>query len=236
MGAGLALAAYAAADARGMRDHAPVRAFVFMALRARDDDSRPAFFAGRDALAGAMSAPRSASGYRSVERAVRTLADQGLIKTEAKGAPGRNTRYSLLDGTGNPLAINTRRSPSPVDGTPDTERPVSNSEHPTLSVQTPDAQRPEHPTLSVDLRKREEKEEERASAPARTCTRHSSWKDSGPCAACRNDRVSAEEFAAKRRPATMSERVIDCSPTPHRVLSDGTCMRCEQRGLSEAAA
>lgn len=228
MGAALAKAAYAAAERAGV-DHAPARLYVFMALTARDADPLPVFYGGRDALVSALGAKRSTNGYKAAERVMSALRAHGLVSTERAGAPGRNTRYRLLDGSGVPLS-SAPRSAWGDEGTPPAERPVNNSEHPTLSVQTPHAQRPEHPMLSVGLRKREEEEEEgRASAPPRTCRRHASWEHSDPCRACAVDRRAAEAWSQPRRPGTMSPRRKTCEPGSHRRLADGTCILCEDR-------
>lgn len=165
MGAGLAKAAYAAA-ARSSIDHAPARVFVFMALAPLDTDPVPVYFGGRDALAESMGAPATTSGFRAVERAISALRKNGLIAVAEKGAPGRRTRYRLLDGGGFPLSINGPRSAVGESEAPTAERPVSKLEHPPLSDRTPTAEWSEHPPLSVDRRRKEEKEEKTcASAP-----------------------------------------------------------------------
>lgn len=234
MGAALAKAAYAVADALSVRDHAPVRAYVFMALTAIDSDPAPSYFGGRGSLAASMAVPATESGFRSVERAVSTLSKRGLISIASKGAPGRHTRYRLLDGAGSALSPLAPRSVSGEWGTPHAERRVNNSEHPTLSDGTPHAERPEHPTLSVDLRKKEEKEEG-TRAPSRTCQRHSSWEHGEPCRPCATDRRSSEAAAVTQRPSTMSERRTDCGRGRHRRLVDGTCMFCEHREFEKTA-
>lgn len=239
MGAALAKAAYAAVERAGV-DHAPARMYVFMALTARDADSQPTFYGGRDALVSALGSKPSANGYRAAERVMSALRTHGLVSTERPGAPGRNARYRLLDGSGSPLSI-TRRSASGDDGTPHAERPVNNFEHPTLSARTPDAERPEHPTLSVTLRKREEEEEEgragaRPTTPLRTCRRHRTWEHDHPCRACAVDRRAAEAWQSTRRPETMSPRIATCAPGKHRRMPDGTCLFCEDRDpLAEIA-
>lgn len=98
MGAALAKAAYVAADALEVREHAPVRIFVFMALTALDTDPRPSFYAGREALAGAIAAPRTAGGFKAVKDATSALVARGLISVANKAAPGRptSTTYSMV--------------------------------------------------------------------------------------------------------------------------------------------
>lgn len=234
MGAALAKAAYAASDALEVREHAPVRVFVFMALTALDSDPRPTFYGGRDALAEAIAAPRTPAGFRAVRNAVHALTDLGLISATRKAAPGRAAHYALLDGAGSPLHPDGGRSPSSIqvatDASGDAERPVNNSQRGTLSgrnggrsvVSTGDAER-------TPKEEEEEKEETRASAPARTCLRHPNWDHSERCRACGEDRRRAEAAVAARRPSTMSERRGTCPPDKHRMLEDGTCMLCEYR-------
>lgn len=237
MGAGLVKAAYAAADELQMRDHAPVRLFVFMAVTAVDSDPQPTFYGGREALAAAIAAPRTASGFKVVRDATSALVARGLILVASKAAPGRPTRYDLLDGRGCPLTLNGARSTSPVSESGHAHRAVNNSQRSTLSVAMAHAQRAERGTVSVPPKEEEEKEEEtRASAPTRSCRRHPNWEHSDPCRACANDRRAAEVQSASRAPATMSEQRPDCGPGNHRRLPDGTCILCPDRGaLAEIA-
>ncbi len=229
MGAGLAKAAYVAAARAGI-DHAPTRALVFMALVALDSDPEPSYFGGRIALAEALGAPSTTSGFRAVDRVMATLSTVGLTMVIRKGAPGRHTRYLLRDGTGSPLSANTPRSASGDRRTDHAHRVVNNSEHTTVSGRTHHGELSKHTTLSVDLRKKEEKEEEtRASAPTRSCRRHPSWEHSEPCRACAADRRAAEALLATRAPATMSEQRSNCGPGNHRRLSDGSCILCIDR-------
>lgn len=229
MGAGLAKAAYAAANELDVREHAPVRAFVFMALTALDTDDRPAFYGGREALASAISAPRTTGGFKAVKNATRALVERGLVAVASKGAPGRPTKYMLLDGNGSPLKSDTARSPSPYSNSGDGERAVSNSEQGTVSDPTGPGERPQQGPLTGPPKEEDEKEEEtRASAPTGTCQRHSNWNHSEPCRACAADRRS-ETASRDRRSLTMSERRTDCGRGNHRRLPDGTCMLCENR-------
>ncbi len=163
MGAGLAKAAIAVADALELREHAPARIYFAMALTALDRDAQPTFYGGRDALVAALAARRDRAGYAAAERAVRTLVGRGLIDVAAKGVPGRPTRYRILNGRGAPLTPNTPRSAWGESESPHAEQGVNNSEHPTLNVTTPHAERAEHPTLNVGQRNREEKEESQSS-------------------------------------------------------------------------
>lgn len=239
MGAALAKAAYVAADALEIREHAPVRIFVFMALTALDTDPRPSFYAGREALAGAIAAPRTAGGFKAVKDATSALVARGLISVANKAAPGRPTKYDLLDGHGAPLKPDAARSPFPDSGSGHARGAVNNSERGTLSVETGHAQPPQRGTLTVPPKEDKEKEEEgtRVSAPPpRSCRRHPSWEHSEPCRACAADRRASDEHRRTRPPVTMSERRVDCGPGNHRRMPDGTCMLCEDRDpLAEIA-
>lgn len=229
MGAGLAISAYETADVIEFRDHAPVRLFVYMALRAVDADPRPTFYGGRESLAMALAVAPNLSGFKAVKNATRALLDRGLISVDLRGAPGRATRYALLNGNGSALSIDGERSTYPVATTGDAELAVSKSQRGTLSDPTGYAHRPERGPLSVPPRRKEDKEEEgRASAtPNRSCRIHSTWEHSKPCRACANDRRAAEATPVARRESTMSPQVLDCGTGNHRRLNDGTCLICE---------
>lgn len=218
MGFGLALAAYDVAN-RACLGHAPTRVYVYMATVASDTDPSPTFFGGRDALTNALGVGSNANGYRAVERAVEALRKATVVEHLAKGAPGRNARYSLRDETGRPLTPNTRRSASPVDGTPDAERPVNNSEHPTLSDGTPDAERREHPTLSVT--QKEGKELREGEPPSRFCSKHPHGTGGAPCGACRDARLAADSWRPPKTPKR--PHVHEWDPV------SGYCTGCELR-------
>ncbi len=224
MGAGLVKSAIEVADRTGL-DHGPARLFFGMALAALDNADRPIYFAGQDALARVLGVPRNENGYRAVRRAITACTAAGALAVAAKGAPGRPSRYWLLDGQGAPLAVRT----------PDAERPVNKSEHRTLSAGTPDAQWSEHRTLNVRQRSREEEQEEgtRRSAPTRTCTRHADWQHNEPCRRCGDDRRAFELHDFDRRPATMSEPASPCVKGHRFDQSSGYCGHC---GLREDAA
>lgn len=229
MGAGLVKAAYAAADAIGMREHAPMRVYLYMAVTALDSDPEPVFYGGRDALATALAAPRDESGYRTTGKAVRSLVERGLITAVGKGAPGRHARYRLLDGRGGFLTVDTGTSGSSVaTATQEPQVPVNNQEQRNLTDRTQEPQVPEQRTLKFPLRRKEENKEE--APPTRTCNRHTTWDHAEPCAACRRDRVAAEAATAARRPATMSEAPSDCPSGQHQFDPiSGYCARCEVR-------
>lgn len=218
MGFGLALAAYDVAN-RARLGHAPTRVYVYMATVASDADPTPTFFGGRDALTNALGVDSDPNGYRAVERAVQALRKAVVVTQCAKGAPGRNARYSLRDETGQPLTTNTRRSASPVEGTPDAERPVSNPEHPTLSGETPDAERREHPTFSVP--QKEGKELREGKPPSRFCPKHPKGTAGIPCGACKDARLAADAWKPPKSPPR--QHVHDFSTV------SGYCTGCELR-------
>lgn len=227
MGAGLVKAAYYALAAAGA-SHAAARVFVYMANTALDDDPRPSYFGGRDALAEALGTDHDEAGHRAVARIVQKLTGLGLIVAQGHQGPRRPARYLLHDGFGEVLraAPNTGRSASSVTYSQDAQRHLNTgrsvSEQVSLSVRTGVTQRrPEE--------EEEKKEGTRASAPTRTCHRHSSWEHSEPCRFCAADRRTAASFAARRRPDTMSKRNIDCGEGKHQRFSDGTCLYCEDR-------
>lgn len=252
MGAALAKAAYAAADALDVREHAPVRAFVFMALTALDTDPRPSFYGGREALAAAIAAPRTASGFKVVRDATSALVARGLISVAGKAAPGRATRYDLLDGKGSPLTGNGARSASTDSETGHAEGAVNNSERGTLSVAMVHGERAQRGTLTVPPKEEEDKEEEgtRASAPptlpvdnspSRTCRRHPHWEHDDPCRACAADRrASATAITVRATSRISNPRWIDetCpaawSADRQHVLGEksGQCINCADRPLA----
>lgn len=165
MGAGLVMAAYGVAERIGL-DHAPVRAFVYMAAVTLDTDERPTYWKGREALAHALGRS-DANGHRAATRALEALDSAGAIARVGKHAPGRNARYALLDGQGTPLRVihNMGRSASLEQHTTrDGERPMNTGrsavEHGTVSGRTRDAHRP-----------KEEEEEELGGIDRRACAR-----------------------------------------------------------------
>lgn len=199
MGAGLVKAAFRAAAVHAVRDHAPVRLLTYMAVTAMDDSPAPAYYGGRDALADALAAPRTAAGYKAVRQALSTLQARGFIELSVRPAPGQSARYRLLDGNGNALAV--LRDGAPSD-TPDGRKghpqgAVNSYEQGTLRVGTG------HPQAlngapSDTPRGREEDQEE--SAPSRFCERHPNGT-STPCGACGEARRAAEAWKPPRKPA-----------------------------------
>lgn len=141
MGAGLVKAAYAAAQRGALREHAPMRLYVYMAVVALDDAEEPLYYGGRDSLAEALAAPRTPAGFKLVRQAVATLVRRGYLDLKSRPAPNHNARYRLMDGAGSPLTAKSNGAPaeSPEDSTGHPEGAVKNSEQSTLRVST------EHP-------------------------------------------------------------------------------------------
>lgn len=218
MGYKLVLAAYAVAE-RMKLDHAPARVFVYMALRASDDDAAPVFYAGRDALALALGVGESPNGYRAVQRVMTSLRTVGVIESMKKGSPNNNSRYLLRDGAGSALTQNTGRSASPEEETGDAQRPVNNPEQVTLSGQTGDAERSKQVTLSDPQRRGEEKEE--GGPPSRFCSKHPKGTNGVPCGACREARLAAEAWRPPKTPKRAHVHQFD--PV------SGYCTGCELR-------
>ncbi|BFM23493.1 hypothetical protein CHE218_05350 [Microbacterium sp. che218] len=228
MGAGLAKAAIRVAH--GL-DHAPARLFFGMALGALDSDPHPVFYRGEEAMATILGAAPSDASSRAVRRALKSLRASCLVESQSS-APGRAARHLLLDGEGAPLSIASGESEDggrPVSEsnsgryasceereTADAERTNtgrSAHERRTVSVRTPDGERPPQ----------EVKEEEGRGglAPSRTCKRHTSWDHDSPCRACAADRKAAE---ARRVSASSTPRQEEyCNVHAYYVLP---CDRC----------
>ncbi len=199
MGAGLVKAAFAATSRGAVREHAPVRLFTFMAVTALDDSSTPAYYGGRDALADALAAPRTAPGYKAVKQALASLQSRGFIVLDGRPAPGRNARYRLLDGTGAPLSATKDGAPSdsPNVLTGHPQGAVSEGEQGTLRVETGHPQPPDG-APSDSPRGEEENQEE--SAPSRFCNNHPGGTNA-PCGACGEARKAADRWKPPRKPA-----------------------------------
>ncbi|MGO1735346.1 MAG: hypothetical protein ACTHZ9_03345 [Leucobacter sp.] len=206
MGAGLNLAAYAHGHDL---EHAAMRVYGYMALRALDTDAAPKYWGGREALAAAIGGAPDAAGFKAVQRALSALRRSGLVRDELAAHRGRQATYLLLDGAGSPLR--------PFSAMGDAERPPkvekggrSAGERVTVSVRKGDGDR--HPE------EEEEKEEERGLAPSRFCSLHPDGTQR-PCGACARAReqlkVWEQAQAAKPRP----ERVHQ-----HRAAGDGSCI------------
>lgn len=228
MGARLALAALDAAAVLGL-DGNPTRVLVRMALSALDDAAAPVYFGGWEPLALALgrivpTASEDAAALRArraaeeaVRFAVRPLVDLRLVKVAQRGAPGRNARYSLA------------------------LRPVDNSAtpqaHPGVSGSTsPQAQRgitPGSACASLQAQpvaeEKEEKEEEVARArDAATCSKHPDGNSSEPCAGCMRARQARDALPTVSQPHTVQPGQR-CDPGRHRLVDDGTCIRCDAR-------
>ncbi|MEO2132752.1 hypothetical protein [Microbacterium sp.] len=138
MGAGLVKAAYDAAQRRGLREHAPMRLYVFMAVTALDDSDEPSYYGGREALADALAAPRTPGGFKLVRQAVSALVARGFLELKSRPSPNHNARYRLMDGNGSVLSAKRSGAPSdsPEASTGHLEGAVKNSEQSTLKVST----------------------------------------------------------------------------------------------------
>lgn len=208
MGIGLVKAAYDVAAARGLREHAPMRVFVYMAVSALDSDARPAYFGGRYRLAHALGAPPTSSGLKLVKQAVSALNQRGLIQLDVRPAPGREARYALLDGAGAPLRINAAPPESSDTKTGDHEGAVNSSERGTLSDPTGHPQGAQRGTLTRPLRRDGGTKEEESTPPPRTCTIHPDWDHDRPCRRCGHDRQARRSLAQPSRTGTRTPPLL----------------------------
>lgn len=141
--------------------YAAFRALTYMALTSKDDDARPRFWAGREALAfglGIMVPPSTSrdaestksrrAAFARVDRATADLVKAGAIRLVAGGYRGKNATYELqLSGGRNTRAESTTLSVylSPVDTSP------SHEERSTVSVTKVHGERDERSTVSVTM-------------------------------------------------------------------------------------
>jgi len=189
MGAGLVKAAYAVGAVCSI-DHAPMRVFVYMALVAVDSDPEPRYWGGYDDLAVAMGKSGPA-GHRAAGRALSALSTAGLIQSSG-AAPGRNSRYRLLDGNAVPLRPLANRA------TPDAHRPAnvgrSASDEAVDNSRTPDAHLSNagrSPVATPDAHRPTEEEagELGGGKPSRYCANHPNGT-AQPCGPCRDARLA----------------------------------------------
>lgn len=115
------------------------RLLTYMALRTKDGDPQPTFWAGRDELAWALGrhvpegddpASRRArdAAYQAVKEAIRTLTRRGAITTLERARPGRNAVYLLrLDRR---AAVDTPPPIDELDQTPAGDAPAMGEENP----------------------------------------------------------------------------------------------------------
>jgi hypothetical protein len=235
MGARLALAAFDAAAVLGL-DGNPARVLTRMALSALDDAGTPVYFGGWEPLAVALGRvvpppsddPAVIRARRQAEEAVRLamrpLVALRLVSVERRGAPGRNARYSLALG--------------PVDNsaTPPTEPGVSSDASPLDERgNTPGSARPTPLAQPGAEEKEEKEEEERASAPpATTCIKHPDGNSSEPCTGCMRARQARDALPTLSQPQSVQPD-DRCEPGRHRLVEDGTCLRCPTRAADIAA-
>lgn len=218
MGASLVKAAYE--QWPGLPDFA-MRALVYMAVTAKDNDETPTYWGGRDALASAIGHPvvdlgdgstesgdAADAAYRAVGRAIESLTVAKAISRAGRAAPGRNAAYQLNVSIERGTSGDTRS-----DETQDAPRPPSNGrralssmEHRTfrgsntgrLTVRTQDAPRP--PEEEVGLK---EEEDQKTLGP------HASH---GTTTA---DAETTDEFSIEQPPATAPPlRLVPGNPSP----------------------
>lgn len=93
MGAGLVQAAY---SSWGHIADRPFRLLVHMSVVALDNDKRPKYFGGRDALVAALGLPADKStSNQMVSHAIRALVDAGAISRANVGRVGQRAEYWL---------------------------------------------------------------------------------------------------------------------------------------------
>ena len=92
MGAGLAQASY---SLWGHLPDRPFRLLVHKSLVALDNDKRPKYFGGRDALVAALGLPPQPTSNQMVSRAIRVLVDSGAISRANVGRVGQRAEYWL---------------------------------------------------------------------------------------------------------------------------------------------
>ena len=234
MGARLALAALDAAAVLGL-DGNPTRVLVRMALSALDDATAPVYFGGWEPLAlalgrvvppasddlAALRARRAAE--EAVRFAVRPLVDLGLVKVAQRGAPGRNARYSLALG--------------PVDNsaTPQAHSGVSGNASPQAQRGITTGSACASPQAQPVAEEKEEKEEEVARArDAATCSKHPDGNSTEPCGGCMRARQTRNALPTISQPQSV-QPTDRCKPGRHRLVDDGTCIRCPTRADDIAA-
>src|SRR5882757_10738811 len=175
MGASLVKAAYE--QYPHLPDHA-MRALVYMAVTAKDNDEAPTYWGGRDALASAIGhavvdlgdgstesdGDARDAAYRAVGRAIESLTVAKAISRAGRAAPGRNAAYQLhvsieRETPGDTRSAETQDVPRPPSNG---RRAVPSMEHRTfrgsntgrLTVRTQDAPRP--PEEEVGLKQEED--------------------------------------------------------------------------------
>src|SRR3954452_2490781 len=99
MGAGNVSAAYAVWSHRLKDQHRAFRVLLYMANVAKDGDTPPRFWGGRDALALALgrrptTKPQQHAAYEAARAAVDELVAVGAIECTGRPRPGRNAEYS----------------------------------------------------------------------------------------------------------------------------------------------
>jgi hypothetical protein len=118
----------------------PFRLLAYMALTAKDDDSPPRFWGGRESLAIGIgrTPPHTETDFRAVGRAMGKLRSAGAVELEQHSSPGRRANYVIRLQPGTQDTERPLNTGQLVTGTPDTNR----SEQVSLTDGTPDTDRP----------------------------------------------------------------------------------------------
>lgn len=228
MGASLVKGAYE--QYPHLPDHA-MRALVYMAVTAKDNDETPTYWGGRDALASAIGHPvvdlgdgstesgdAADAAYRAVGRAIESLTVAKAISRAGRAAPGRNASYQLNVSIERGTSGDTRS-----DETQDAPRPPSNGRRAVpsmerrtfrgsntgrLTVRTQDALRP--PEEEVGSKKEEDQ------------------KTLGPYAshgASPADVGTTDEFSVEQPPATAPPLRLVKGATPSQPVAATTAAK-----------
>lgn len=77
-------------------DGRPFRLLVHMALTAKDSDSPPKYWAGRDGMAAALGRNDDPAGHQAVKRALSVLKREGAVKLDRAPRKARHTARWVL--------------------------------------------------------------------------------------------------------------------------------------------
>lgn len=142
----------------------PFRVLAYMALVSMDEDPKPCYWGGWEALALAAGRvvpdraddPESTkvrrAALKAVNAAMKTLVDRGAVRVKAVAAPGRNATYELNFAYG---TVHADREPSRDDGRLNGARSADTTVH----AQPTNGSRLADPTVHAE-RAPEEYEEE----------------------------------------------------------------------------
>lgn len=170
----------------------PFRLLAYMALVAKDDDSAPRFWAGRESLAIGLGrvAPHDETDFRAVNRALHKLRRAGAIELDQHSGPGRRANYLIHL---QPRSQDTKRPLNTghlVTEPQDTRRP----ERGTSSDQTGDTDRPpkepQEPQGFAQGRTAHPSPEPQGSAQERCRCGNDRFTVEGDCTACGEARAA----------------------------------------------